>query len=262
MNLESGNLGFISIHRTLQDKSWYSDPEYLSLWVHLLLSANHRDKFVDGIEVKRGQFKTGRNQLSEKTGINASKIERILTYFEKSEQQIEQLKNNRYRIITIKNYDAFQNVNSKVNIHEQPANSKRTAKNTNNNTNNGNSSNNKKTVYSDDFNNVWLLYPISGRKEKKKCYGFYIQTVKTDQEKEKIKKALKNYSESRNVKDGYIQGASRWFKHWEDWIEHQEELPAQKQLSFNEYCDKCRASKGILTIISQGKIKKVKCEHK
>ena len=115
MDLENNNnLGFISIHRQLMDKCWYSDSNYLSLWLHLLLAANYRNNFIHSQLVKRGQLLTGRKQLSKKLGINESKIERILTYFEEVEQQIEQQKTNKFRIITIKNYDDYQKLDSKT----------------------------------------------------------------------------------------------------------------------------------------------------
>lgn len=63
------------------------------------------DKF--GNALKKGQFSTGRNRLSKETGINRSKIERILKTLE-IEHQIEQQKNNKCRIITIVNYEQYQ----------------------------------------------------------------------------------------------------------------------------------------------------------
>ena len=175
MDLENGSSGYISIHRSLQNKNWYSEPDYLSLWIHLLLSANHKDKFIQGIEIKRGQLKTGRNQLAEITGINSSKIERILTFFEESEQQIEQQKTNKFRIITIKKYDDYQNLNSKMNNREQQENSRATTKNTNNNVNNVNNVNNKKSISND-----------IPKKETKHRYGEFSKVLLTDDERSKL----------------------------------------------------------------------------
>lgn len=117
------NQGWIKIHRSIEDKGYYRDSEYIHLWVHLLLKVNHEEKefLFNGkiIKIKRGQCVTGRKKLSQETGISESKIERILKLFE-SEQQIEQQTNNRNRIITIKNYNEYQK-------NEQPVNNKRTA---------------------------------------------------------------------------------------------------------------------------------------
>lgn len=50
---------------------------------------------------------TSRKELSKQAGIPESTVERILTFFE-NEQQIEQQKTNKFRIITIKNWEEYQ----------------------------------------------------------------------------------------------------------------------------------------------------------
>lgn len=92
-------------------KGYYSDSHYVHLWLHILLKANHVDtEFLwNGsiITVKRGQFITGRNALVKETGINRSKVERILKVLEK-ERQIEQQTTNKFRLITVINYKKYQ----------------------------------------------------------------------------------------------------------------------------------------------------------
>jgi hypothetical protein len=103
--------GWIKLHRSILDKGWIKKPEYVQLWVVLLLMASHDDReyFWNGktIILKSGQLITGRKALSEKTGINENKIERILKCF-KSEQQIEQQTTSSSRLISILNWDKFQ----------------------------------------------------------------------------------------------------------------------------------------------------------
>ena len=81
-------MDYIKIRRQLLEKSYYCrDSEKVHLWLHLLLKANWRprEEVLGGkpILCMPGQFTTGRKQLSSETGISESKIERILTYFEK-----------------------------------------------------------------------------------------------------------------------------------------------------------------------------------
>ncbi|MFW9851826.1 MAG: hypothetical protein ACFFDS_02700 [Candidatus Thorarchaeota archaeon] len=103
--------GWIKIYRSLFNKGFYVKSEYVHLWIHLLMKANHeaREMYCDGrsVIIPRGQLLTSRNSLSKETGIHESKIQRILKFFE-SEQQIEQQTTNRYRLITIKNYHFYQ----------------------------------------------------------------------------------------------------------------------------------------------------------
>jgi len=137
--------GWVSIHRRMQEKGWYTDSHYVHLWVHIIMKCNHAGTEIlwnGGIQkIHRGQFVTGRKALSEETGISQSKIERILKCFE-SEQQIEQQKTTKFRLITVKNYEKYQ---SRGQQSEQQMDNKRTTNgqqvDTNNNDNNVNNDN-------------------------------------------------------------------------------------------------------------------------
>jgi len=128
--------GWIMIHRKIKESSIWTDSQAVHLWLTLLINANHAEnEFLQNgslVRVKRGQVLTGRKALSAETGINESKIQRLLKTFEKC-HMIEQLTNNRSRLISILNYDQYQ-------ASEQPVNNQRTTNeqqmNTNNNVNN------------------------------------------------------------------------------------------------------------------------------
>jgi hypothetical protein len=109
--------GWVKINRSLKKKGYYTQSEYVHLWVHLLLSANHEEsEFMwNGkiLKIKRGQFITGRLKLAKETGINQHKVDRILNLF-KSEQQIEQQTTSKYRLITVINYDRYQQYEQQI----------------------------------------------------------------------------------------------------------------------------------------------------
>lgn len=136
--------GWLKLHRKIAGKGYYKKSEYVHLWIHLILKANHQSAEWmyknEVFKIERGQMITSRKTLSKETGINESKIERILKTF-KSEQQIEQQNLFTSRLITITNYEDYQN-------SEQQTNSKRTASEQQVNTNkndkkNKNEKNNK-----------------------------------------------------------------------------------------------------------------------
>lgn len=156
--------GYIKLWRRMFDKGWFNNPDILALWVHLLFKANHKDTEVfiglNKIPIKRGQFITSRQHLSVESGIEQSKIERILNML-KTEHQIEQQSFNKFRMITITNWDKYQ-ISEQQN--EQQMNNKRTANeqqmNTDNNDNNVKNDKNKillpptakrKCIIPDDF---------------------------------------------------------------------------------------------------------------
>lgn len=201
--------GWVKIHRQLKDKAYYKDSEFIHLWLHLLLCANHDNgEFLNGYEIvklKKGQFVTGRKKLSLETGISESKIERILKVFE-SEQQIEQQTNSRNRLISIVSWDKFQQ-------SEQQKDSKWTASgqqvNTNNNEKNNKNEKNILEIYP-TFNDFWNLYDkkidlklskskwdILTQKEKEDIMNFlpaYIQSTPDKQFRKHPKTFLNNKS--------------------------------------------------------------------
>jgi len=114
---------WIKLYRKIKEKGWYQNSKYVHLWVHILFRANHEEKefmFNGSIhKTKRGEFITGRKALSSETGIAESTIEDILKLFE-NEGQIQQQKNNKFRLITVLNYEKFQD-------KQQPANNQPTS---------------------------------------------------------------------------------------------------------------------------------------
>lgn len=125
--------GWIKLYRSILGQPWYDDSHAVHLFIHLLISANHKGKQAiwDGsiIELQPGQLITGRKKLSAETGINESKVQRLLKKFEMY-QQIEQQTNNVSRLISIVSWGVFQSgeqqTNSKRTTSEQQVNNLRT----------------------------------------------------------------------------------------------------------------------------------------
>lgn len=131
------NDGWIKLHRQMLDNPVvFKDADYLAVWIYLLLTATHKQRPAmyggQKIMLKPGQLVTGRKKISERTGVNESKIFRILKLFE-SEQQIEQRKNRYGTLISILAWDEYQaseqQVNNKCTTSEQQVNTKQECKN-------------------------------------------------------------------------------------------------------------------------------------
>lgn len=103
--------GYIKMFRSVANKGWYKKRDYFHLWGHLLINATHKgmEYFWNGrtILLQPGQFITGRKQLQHETGINEHKVDRILKVFE-TEQQIKQQTSNTSRLISILNWENYQ----------------------------------------------------------------------------------------------------------------------------------------------------------
>ncbi|NLX87272.1 MAG: hypothetical protein GXY97_09030 [Clostridiales bacterium] len=106
--------GWISIHRKIyQNWTWQDKPfSKGQAWIDILLMVNHEDgeaHFRDSVYyVKRGQRITSELQLAERWGWSRNKVRRFLNDL-KMAQQIDIQKDKRKTIITVVNYDYYQN---------------------------------------------------------------------------------------------------------------------------------------------------------
>lgn len=104
--------GWICVHRKMLDNPIVcKDSDHFSVWMFLLLEANHKEKEVvfgkEKISLLPGQLLTSRSQISKRFNISDSKVQRILSLFE-GEQQIEQQTCNKKRLISVNNWCEYQ----------------------------------------------------------------------------------------------------------------------------------------------------------
>ncbi len=148
------NEGWISLHRKFKKWEWYTDGNTMRLFIHLLLSANHKKNNWQGISVDRGEVITGRKSLSKETGISERSIRTSLNRL-KSTNEVTIKTTSRFSIISICNYGLYQDMGAKNDqandyTSDQQVTSKRPANDqqvtTNNNDNKENNDNNKKEL--------------------------------------------------------------------------------------------------------------------
>ncbi len=99
--------GWIKLHRKLLDWEWHDDPNTLSLFIHLLLKANHKGKRWRGQLVESGQVITGRRSLSKATGLSEQSVRTSLEKL-KSTREVTIKSTNRFSIITIVKWGDYQ----------------------------------------------------------------------------------------------------------------------------------------------------------
>lgn len=116
--------GFIVLHRKIIKWEWYTDNNVFKLFLHLLLRANHEDKYWRGILVKRGQLITSIKHLSDETGLSIKQVRTALDKL-KSTGEVVSKGQSRYTLVTIEKYSDYQDKKEKEG--EQTA-SKRTNK--------------------------------------------------------------------------------------------------------------------------------------
>jgi hypothetical protein len=99
--------GWIKLHRKFQKWEWYSNSDMVHLFIHLLITATHKDGKWKGQEIKRGQTVAGISSLHKKTGISVQTLRTCINRL-KLTGEITVKSTNKYSIITICNYDDYQ----------------------------------------------------------------------------------------------------------------------------------------------------------
>jgi uncharacterized phage protein (TIGR02220 family) len=104
-------IGYVKLSRRLLNNPIFKKPAYLSVWLYLLLNAQHEESSFIWNNKKQilgvGQLLTGIKVIAKKTGIAQSSVYRILKYLE-NEKQIEQQKTTKFTVITILNWGKYQ----------------------------------------------------------------------------------------------------------------------------------------------------------
>lgn len=99
--------GWVKSWRKIKNWEWYRTPNMAHLFQHLFREANSEDGRWQGIEVKRGQIVTGIESLSLETGISVRSVRTCLERL-KSTRELTIKTTNKYSIITLCNYDSYQ----------------------------------------------------------------------------------------------------------------------------------------------------------
>jgi hypothetical protein len=105
--------GWIRLHRSIIDWEWYSDPNTSRLFIHCLLRANHEDVKWRGHEIKRGQFLTSLETLSNETSLSVSQIRTAIKKLEVT-SELASKSQARCRMITVLKYNLYQSDDKQV----------------------------------------------------------------------------------------------------------------------------------------------------
>lgn len=106
--------GWIKLHRKLTEWEWYSDNSTRSVFIHLVLMANHQPNKWKGIQIDRGERLTSLSSLSRELGLSKQNVRTALNHL-KSTGEITNKSTNLYRLIKVINYDSYQLTNTQAN---------------------------------------------------------------------------------------------------------------------------------------------------
>ena len=105
--------GWIKLHRQFADWEWFTDSNTTHLFLYCLLKANHASNNWKGIEIDAGQFVTSLASLSAATGLSIRNVRTSLKRL-KSTREVTQSTTAKYSIISITNWDKYQEGDKQV----------------------------------------------------------------------------------------------------------------------------------------------------
>lgn len=105
--------GFVRLHRSILDRWAFpqGDPYLFSVWVHLLLMAEHKDIQDYKRTLHRGEVLISLRTFSEYTGVSVQRLRTCLRYLERNKKITRETTNGpttRMTLIRILQYDKYQ----------------------------------------------------------------------------------------------------------------------------------------------------------
>ncbi len=107
--------GFISLWRKINEWEWYEDDSVFKIYIGLICLANYKDGQWKGIPIKRGSFVTSTEKLCNYFRKNKNTVLRCLKCLSDTGEIRNEVVPNKYRVITIVNYDKYQSVVQNLN---------------------------------------------------------------------------------------------------------------------------------------------------
>ena len=219
------NKGWVRLHRKIEDNElWFLEPfTKAQAWIDLFLNANHKDGIIqirgNVISIKRGQIGWSELTMVERWKWSKDKVRRFLKLLETRKQIIQQKDRYITTIITILNYELYQNdtpdntpdktaddtAERQQTIHKQEC---KELKNVNN-----------VKKYTTEFEVFWKEYP--NKTGKGKAFESWLKVNPDSSLQAQILDSIEKHKKSRGwqEEDGkYIPHPTTWLNRqsWED----------------------------------------------
>ena len=224
--------GWLKLYRSILDSAVFQDAEVLKVWIWLLCNVafEQHDTICYGkvINLKPGQIATGRKKIAQCTDLNETKVYRALTAL-KSLGNIEIKSTNRYSIITVVNWEKYQDESCKRTANEQQTNIKTTADEQQDNSKrtqhkNGKNGKKEKNIYiCSFFQSVWDEYPKKlGKNKVTKAAMKQLEEAGMDTVMEAVRRYVEKIKRE-GTEEKYIMHGSTFFNGaWKDYLESSE----------------------------------------
>ena len=103
---------WVKLYRKIKYWQYYGDVYVKAVFLHLLIEADHEPKMINQIKIERGSTLTSVSALCLGLQMSPKAVKRALKLLVESGDITDEVKPNKYRIITVKNYNKYQSVGS------------------------------------------------------------------------------------------------------------------------------------------------------
>lgn len=203
------HIGFIKLHRKLLDWEWYSDTNVMRVFTHLLLVAYYEPTKKSGRLYQAGQLSIGRKQLSKAVGLSEQQVRTALKKLENT-QEITIKATSEYSIITLNNWNSYQQNNQQL-TNDQPTTNQRltTLKEVKKIRSKEVKNNN---IYNEQFELFYFKYPL--KKSKEAARKKFVLLISEGILLEDIMNGLEKYINDIKIK----KTESKFIKHPSTWL--------------------------------------------
>ena len=225
---QSETNGFVKLDRGILDWEWYEDTYTARLFFHCILKANWKAGNWKGQPYERGQFITSLPSLAKELGCSERNVRTALKHLI-STGEVTSKATNKYRIITVCNYDKYQSNDRQndrqVTGNRQASDRQVTADEEYKEIKNKRSNN----IYASSFEEIWKIYPK--KKEKSASYKKYQARLNEGYKEEVLLKATKAYVAECEKTGRWVKTAKTFFGEntpFTDYLKAGEEDAAQE----------------------------------
>ena len=113
--------GWVKLYRSIFDWEWWDDTNTTKVFIYCLLKANPSDKQWRGISVRRGSFVTSRKHIADEVNLTEQEVRTAIDHL-LTTGEITKSSTNKLTMITVTNYDSYQEVKEIKQPTEQPQN--------------------------------------------------------------------------------------------------------------------------------------------
>ncbi len=123
-------MSFIKLDRALLNWRYAHDPNYVALWIHILLKVNYEPSEYEDVKLDKGECITSVRGLAEATGLSDQKVRTILKHLNgeeltiKSTNRFTQIKVNKWAKYQCSDGESNKEINKRLTNDQQTINNR------------------------------------------------------------------------------------------------------------------------------------------